>query len=79
MVTIHRSGNLRIVIYLNDHAPAHVHAINPDGEAQISLIGGKAPELVSVDGIRRSDVRKAMQIVKDNLDAFLAEWRRIHG
>ena len=79
MVTIHRAGRLRIVIYSNDHAPAHVHAINPDGHCRINLESVGAPELISVDGMRAKDVREAQRLVANNLDAFLAEWRRIHG
>jgi hypothetical protein len=36
---------MRIVIYLNDHDPAHVHVFG-DGEASISLVGHGAPALV---------------------------------
>jgi hypothetical protein len=37
MPTVLRRGRLRIVIYLADHRPAHVHAIGPDGEAVFNL------------------------------------------
>jgi hypothetical protein len=36
MVTVLRSHGFRIVIYTNDHEPAHVHAINANGEAKIA-------------------------------------------
>ena len=32
-----RIGNLRVVIYPNDHRPAHVHVIGPEHEALFHL------------------------------------------
>ena len=81
MVTIHRSGGFRIVIYLNDHEPAHVHVVNADGEAKINLFGttGGRPELVSAIGLKSQSIREAMRIVEANANAFLERWREIHG
>ena len=47
MVTIHRQYGLRVVIFIDDHEPAHVHIFG-DGQVKINLAGedGK-PELVS--------------------------------
>lgn len=80
MVTILKEGGFRIVIYTNDHAPAHVHVIKAGGEAKINLSGtdGNA-ELVWADGCKKSDVRRAMQIVETHRESFLAEWSKIHG
>ena len=36
MVTVLRAHGLRVVIFANDHRPAHVHAFG-DGEAKINL------------------------------------------
>jgi hypothetical protein len=41
MVTVLRADGLRVVIYVNDHLPAHVHVFG-GGEAKINLIGPKA-------------------------------------
>jgi hypothetical protein len=35
--TVLRIGNLPVVIYPNDHRPAHVHVIGADGEAVFVL------------------------------------------
>ncbi|PZM09150.1 DUF4160 domain-containing protein [Rhizobium tubonense] len=79
MVTIFRSGGFRVVIFSDDHEPAHVHVFG-DGEAKINLIGmNGAPELVWADALKRSDVRRAMAIVQDHQEEFLARWRNIHG
>lgn len=37
MPTVLRSSGFRIVIYSNDHRPAHVHAISAEGEAVFVL------------------------------------------
>ena len=46
MVTVFRAHGLRVVIFANDHEPAHVHVLG-DGEAKINLLGiGGGPELI---------------------------------
>lgn len=79
MVTIHRAHGLRIVIYTDDHEPAHVHVFG-DGHAKINLTGaGGGPELVWAEDMKRNEVRRAMQIVTEQRAVFLARWREIHG
>ena len=46
MVTVLRASGLSVVIFLDDHEPAHVHVFG-DGEAKIELIGqNQTPWLV---------------------------------
>ncbi len=79
MVTIFRQHGMHIVIFLDDHAPAHVHVF-ADGQAKINLVGASGvPELVWAHDMRRGDVRRAMRVVTDNREAFLQRWRDIHG
>lgn len=79
MVTIHRAFGLRFVIFSNDHLPAHVHAIG-DGEAKINIVGADGqPELIWAVGLKRNDIRRAMDIVAENQTAFLEKWTEIHG
>jgi uncharacterized protein DUF4160 len=76
MVTVLRSGGLRVVIYLDDHEPAHVHVVG-DGEAKIDL--GAAvdePVLVWSVGFSNADVRRAYRLVREHL---IAKWRELHG
>jgi hypothetical protein len=79
MVVVHRAHGFRFVIYTSDHDPAHVH-ITGAGQAKIDLFGrGGKPEVVSVVGIKRSDMRRLMSEVAEHRDRFLQEWERIHG
>ncbi len=49
------------------------------GMSKINLSGsGGRPELVAFAGFKRGDVRKAMAIVSERRDEFLARWRSIH-
>ena len=79
MVTVLRAEGLRVVIYLNDHMPAHVHVFG-DGEVKINLAGpGQAPDLVQADNAGRGEVRHAMRVVFMHQAALLQRWEDIHG
>ena len=70
---------MRVIIFSDDHEPAHVHVFG-DGQAKVNLIGREgAPTLVWAQGMKRNDVRRAVQIVHDQQEVFLARWREIHG
>lgn len=79
MVAIHRAHGFRFVIYTADHDPAHIH-ITGAGQAKVNLSGPDGrPELVSVAGIKQSDMRRLMSEVEERRNEFLNEWERIHG
>lgn len=79
MVTVHREAGLRFIIYTDDHEPAHVHVIG-DGNAKINLDGpGGKPELVSNDGFKAGDLRKAMRIVNEQQSMMRKKWDEHHG
>ena len=79
MVTINRAHGLRVIIFTDDHESAHVHVFG-DGQAKINLIGSdRDPALVSAEGMKANDLRRAMKLVRDQQDQFLARWREIHG
>lgn len=79
MVTIFRGSGLQVVIFMDDHEPAHVHVFG-GGQAKINLLGPDGePELIWVDGMKRNDVRRALQIVIEHKALFLRKWTEIHG
>jgi hypothetical protein len=79
MVTVWRADGLRIVIFVDDHLPAHVHVFG-DGHAKINLYGADGgPHLVWADGMNRGEVRRAMRLVSEQRELLRARWREIHG
>ncbi len=79
MVTIYRAEGFRVEIYVDDHAPAHVHVLG-DGEAKTNLLGSFGrPELIWAENMKRSDIRRAVRLVIEHQDRFLLRWRTMHG
>jgi hypothetical protein len=79
MVTVLRAHGLRVVIFTNDHLPAHVHVFG-DGEAKIDLLGADGiPELIWGDAMSRGEIRRALRIVTEQQAFLLARWEDIHG
>jgi hypothetical protein len=70
---------LRVVIFVDDRQPAHVHVFG-DGQAKINLRGAEgSPALVWAEGMTRAEVRRAMQVVVEQQALLLARWEDIHG
>ena len=79
MVTVLRAHGLHVVIFVDDHQPAHVHVFG-DGEAKINLRGTDGvPELIWADNMTRGEIRRAMRIVAEQQVFLLARWEDIHG
>lgn len=79
MVAIYRAHGLRIIIFTDDHEPAHVHVFG-DGQAKINLIGPDgSPVLVWARDMKSNEIRRAVQVVRDQQDLLLAKWREFHG
>ena len=80
MPTVLRIGGLRVVIYPNDHRPAHVHVKGVGGEAVFTLnCPGGPPELRESYGFNLPDVRSIRVALAAELAALCAKWRTIHG
>jgi hypothetical protein len=90
MPTIIRQDGFRIVIYPNDHLPAHVHIIKGDGEIRCDIgsvvvdssSGEESltpPSLMTVTGkISDKDVGKALSLVQEHQKKLLDKWSEIH-
>ena len=80
MPTVLRFDGLRVMIYLNDHRPAHVHVAGTDGEAVFILnCPNGPPELREVYG--RFNSRILGRIRNDlavRLFDLCQKWREIH-
>lgn len=80
MPTALRVAGYRIVIFTDDHLPAHVHAVSGIARAKIALgSADESPSVIEVEGINKNDMRKIFAAVCENQDVLLAKWREIHG
>ncbi|WP_448663004.1 DUF4160 domain-containing protein [Sphingomonas sp. CJ20] len=79
MPTVLREQGLRVVIYSDDHAPAHVHVFGA-GETKIALGGvDGAPSVIRTVGATYAEARRAFRLVREK-QAYLRErWNEIHG
>ena len=80
MPTVLRLGGLRVVVYLNDHRPAHIHVMGKGHEAVFEL---NCPEgsvaLRENYGFARREIAVIERALVRNLAVLLAAWERIHG
>jgi len=74
--TIFIEDGFRFMIYLDDHPPAHVHAI---GAGCMMRIGLEPLQLLSSVGAKANDVRRAMEIAARRRGELLAAWKKHHG
>ena len=78
MPTVLRIGSLRVVIYPNDHRPAHVHVIG-NGEAVFILhCPNGPPELRENWGFSQAEVTRIKTALTVDLTALCNGWRTIH-
>ena len=69
-----------MVIYPNDHRPAHVHIIGSDCEAVFKLNCPEDPlELRENYSCPASELSKIKKALAERIPHLCAEWRRIHG
>ena len=79
MIVVLRAYGLKIIIFVDDHEPAHVH-VRGDGQAKIKLAGTDGlPELVWSVGMNAPEKRRAMQAIREAQSELLEHWRQIHG
>jgi hypothetical protein len=71
---------LRVVVYPNDHRPAHVHVIGGGCEAVFMLNCPHGPvELRENFGFARKDLRKLQVELSANVHVLCQTWGAIHG
>lgn len=80
MPTVDRIGGLRVVIYPNDHRPAHVHVIGNGCEAVFNLhCPDGPPELRENHGFPLAEVNRIQSALNNRLAHLCASWSAIHG
>ena len=79
MPTVARIGALRVVVYPNDHRPAHVHVIGAGQEAVFNLnCPNGPPELREDYGFSIAQLNRVSAALAADLEHLCAEWSRIH-
>ncbi|UVK49835.1 DUF4160 domain-containing protein (plasmid) [Mesorhizobium sp. AR02] len=80
MPTVLRLDGLRVVIYPNDHRPAHVHIKGAAGEAVFILhCPDGPPALRESFGFNQAALSRIADDLAGALATLCAEWRTIHG
>jgi uncharacterized protein DUF4160 len=78
--TVLRIAGLRVVIYFNDHRPAHVHVIGRGCEALFNLNCPHGPvELRENYGFSRREIAEIAGILTASLALLCDAWEHIHG
>lgn len=79
MPTVDMIDGLRVVIYPNDHRPAHVHVMGSGCEAVYKLHCPEGPpELRENYGFEARMLSKVKAALVSRLGHICAEWRKIH-
>lgn len=80
MPTVLRFGNWRVVVYPNDHRPAHVHVIGAGREAVFDLdCPAGDPRLRDNFGCSRRDVSQIRLELRLRMEQLCQAWKEIHG
>jgi Domain of unknown function (DUF4160) len=76
MATIMTQDGFQVMIFTNDHQPAHVHVFKAGTEAVINLVPVRIRENYRMS---KKNLRKAVEIVAGNQGLLRQAWREIHG
>lgn len=80
MPTVSWIGALRVVLYPNDHRPAHVHVIGKGHEAVFDLNRPQGGVTLRENyGFGRRELATIKRSLIQNLAFLLADWEKIHG
>jgi len=80
MPVVFRFDGLRVVIWPNDHRPAHVHVVGAGGEAVFILhCPAGPPALRESFGFRVTDVNRIETLLVGEIATLCAAWSEIHG
>jgi hypothetical protein len=79
MPTVIRFSRFRVVIYPNDHRPAHVHVIGPDVEAVFVLnCPDGPPALRESMGLSAPELNVIADHLGSKLTTLCPAWKSIH-
>ena len=74
MPTLFKTGAARVVMYVGDHPPPHVHVILSDGrDCTVNLSNQRI-----VGTIAAGEIRAPLSWINANLRQLLANWERLN-
>jgi Domain of unknown function (DUF4160) len=80
MPTVYRIGATRVVIYPNDHRPAHVHVIGIGKQAVFNMCCPDGPPAVRENhGFSTVDLNVLAHRMQGVIGQLCNEWRVFHG
>ncbi len=80
MPTVLRFDGLRVVVYPNDHRPAHVHVIGKGCEAVFNLNCPAGPVEVRENyRFSRREIKRIAGVLTQNLAQLCTAWESTHG
>jgi hypothetical protein len=80
MPTVFRFDGLRVVIYPNDHRPAHVHVMGAGGEAVFILQCPDGPPLLrETFGFKSGDLNRIEAALETMLPDLCNQWSVFRG
>ena len=80
MPTVLRLDGLRVMIYVDDHRPAHVHVLSADGEAVFVLnCPDGPPNLRESYGMSLQAVNSIQKDLASHLSVLCPKWSELHG
>lgn len=80
MPTVDQVDGLRVVIYPNDHRPAHVHVMGNGCEVVFYLNCPNGPLLLRENyGFSKVEVRRIQEALAKRIENLCGEWGKIHG
>ena len=78
MPEIFREQGFKVVIYFDDHEPAHVHVLKSGAALKIEITG--SCKLGKVQGnISQKEANKALKLVRLHQAELLKIWEDTHG
>jgi hypothetical protein len=78
--TVIKFQGLRVVVYPNDHRPAHVHVIGRGNEALFNLNCPAGPvELRENYGFSYREFTRILEFLRARLEELCRAWEHIHG
>jgi hypothetical protein len=78
MPNVLSENGFQVMIYPDDHRPAHVH-VYKSGVVVINLNNRRtSPSVREIVGMSRQDVRAALILVTQHKQALVKAWRRHH-